>query len=33
MSAYTEDADRLAEHNPDDCDDPYCQLEELDEER
>ena len=26
MSAYEEDSERLAEHNPETCDEPYCQI-------
>lgn len=26
MSAYEEHADRLAEHVPEECDDPFCQI-------
>ena len=26
MSAYDDDADRLAEHVTEECDDPFCQI-------
>ena len=26
MSAYEDDADRLAEHDPATCEDPFCQI-------
>ena len=26
MTAYDDDADRLAEHVPEECDDPFCQI-------
>ena len=26
MSQYEDDANKLAEHIPEECDDPYCQI-------